>query len=1318
MKSSSKSKIKRIFTCVLSLVMFFTSISLSSVSVLTAYADLISDIVNTEDDSEEDSSSSVISDGDSPVILSETEQSDDSYDETKRIVGIETSSFDEDVEVRLYFWDYADELPDDSNTWAAYLTDPCDDVTVYGLDEEDSTVNLRIYDEEGTFVDITAEYVTEMDVQDNLTAVYLVFTLPAGFYVYDEITLNLSADSDNDKWPNADENLVVQSVIYSSQGEQYGDALYLTWAATTQSIDYVSDSDDTDTSNTSDDSADTEDEDDNTSDEESSDSADATITTDTYTVSTALLATSSEDVDVDSTDDYKWWFDIYYLNESDYHDVSKTSNFTTKYQFEFHNSEDLEANTVNIKIRADLLTLRNGNPVLPSDIGVPYGTPDDPVTGKSIPLNYYYVAGDSTTPLTYNEAEAAAKNGEEIYLVFFNYDTIASGSDLSVQVLYPTVDVMQVVDESTWSLDSTATVTKTQGEDTTTETQSGTPLTGDVDTKITLTSVTKTAYDSASLSYTPGLYTDKQVLKYITGDLPEEYSGDNFDNYIYVVWRITARGSATQAWTLSTEDVSYYLDADGNKVYGSVVGYSNVTTSNSNATKIGASGSTATSTKRTIYVDYYVVVAYDAESFDESNATIYNEADVTATPDDGNDPAQALTATAETEYHQYEWDYIGHVIGIEKKPYGVEYKPYYSVYEAGQESQVDTGSYYYYTKSYCRGYEFTHNISGADQIGVGDSTSLGEYVPYTWYSVTTMDDVIYAYPNGTAEGYMLTGDDYYFSSVTITQTDIGYDVWEDAPADPETATADIGAYYLDKDGNETTDLINQGIRIYAMFSNSDGEKDEEGWEHVACVEWNSTGVITYTFTDEDIAKEPYRIKVVHDTINYQTECEISVNLTLKYDSPNIIALQELYGEDLEKLVIEDISGVSGYYHSTAACTPGYELSDGQGYIQSATDSNYDSYSNHSPALDKYTSSAYPSLERLMMRDNATVILTSLEMNAASYKTSTSTNDAVNERVVVNYMLTAYEGYEVTDEDAVSMLKSIGVSLPERTEVVFYDLLPYGMHYDASVTPTAGRISSLANNTYKTNTRVWDTSNVTVTVDDSDIIENWNNTGRTLVAFHLVYTGDTDDGIYSSGMWYKGWGVSFQAYYNWTDLAVAQSENNIAAFMPDNMTDETEPIYGSDDKTYSMGEVPTGSSSDNYEPFEGADLNGDYANVDNSILYSTSGSSSDFATSTKSTITKLVKADADVVGDFSTTAVVDSEGYYTYEITISNGTTSVISDIVIYDYLEQALQDGRNELEESSGLFIDTENIPWYGTLVHIYTDQLEKEYGLAATVDY
>ena len=133
---------------------------------------------------------------------------------------------------------------------------------------------------------------------------------------------------------------------------------------------------------------------------------------------------------------------------------------------EFHTNQDLGEGSVEIRIPKVLLTYRDGTEILPADIAVPAGTPENPTDGKNTPFNYYE---------------------EEDELVFFNYKEMRSGSNAAFQVLYKNLAVMNIVDMTEWSLTPRIQVT-TEND---TETAELKPLTGRVDTYASLGSVTK-----------------------------------------------------------------------------------------------------------------------------------------------------------------------------------------------------------------------------------------------------------------------------------------------------------------------------------------------------------------------------------------------------------------------------------------------------------------------------------------------------------------------------------------------------------------------------------------------------------------------------------------------------------------------------------------------------------------------------------------------------------------------------------------------------------------------------------------------------------
>ena len=133
---------------------------------------------------------------------------------------------------------------------------------------------------------------------------------------------------------------------------------------------------------------------------------------------------------------------MYYINYSNA--LATTQNQTTldlvgngmtpmqnlKYQFEFHNSTDYEIGDASITIPRSLYIDRNGNPVNPTDIGVPAA----PAVSKASSFNYHVETVDGVE-----------------YLVFTNCKKIIAGSNNLIQIFYK-LDDMMTVDETSWDI--------------------------------------------------------------------------------------------------------------------------------------------------------------------------------------------------------------------------------------------------------------------------------------------------------------------------------------------------------------------------------------------------------------------------------------------------------------------------------------------------------------------------------------------------------------------------------------------------------------------------------------------------------------------------------------------------------------------------------------------------------------------------------------------------------------------------------------------------------------------------------------------------
>ncbi|MBS6398274.1 MAG: hypothetical protein KH452_14265, partial [Clostridiales bacterium] len=983
-------------------------------------------------------------------------------------------------------------------------------------------------------------------------------------------------------------------------------------------------------------------------------------------------ALSSDSIMPMSAEGQHWSFDAYYVNQDDKYHVEKTDDFNLKYQMEFHNSKDLKKGEVEIRIPAALLKYRDGREIRPSDIAVPCAGPDeDPIPSRSTPFNYYV---DEDTK----------------ELVFYNYKDIASGSNAAWQVLYKNLEIMEIVDDSKWELVPKITVTPTlsEGEELQPEEKTTQPLTGHINSQVELLSVSKTPHYEGGKSYSPGLYTEEQVERYISGELPNRYKGENFQKYRYVVWDVKVKGRGNQPWNLWVKDKP---SIDGSASGISIVGYRGVSspgyyappengytidkydfTQVKNGCKEAEWGSR-----------FYIVTAYPADEVIPNQTVLENTVDIRLEPFDEIDPVQEKSAEAQWSYADYDWIYSGNTIGIEKENYAT-YNGWLEVYKQAQEVNEDMGDFPFSTEAYFRGYELTHVTDSA-------KGELGSYQEGRKYTLTTVDDFMYLYPENKSpsEGTMLTSEDYYFTGVTITQTDRGYDVWEDRYADPE---------------QPDPEHISQNMVVYVMY---EGKTE---WTEVENVKWNDSGILSCTLTPDQLADKPWRVKVVHETTNYDTACRIDVKVRLRHTSPAMKALMIDYkNNQVNGATLEDISGVIGasyendvfldYHHDKTAGGPNYQ----------------------EPGLEEATKELYKSDAPednggglLLQRDSESKRLTGLEKHAASHKAVEVSNDPNNSRVLLNYSLTAYDGYRIYSQEGVNYLTG-KITSPGRNKVVFYDLLPYGVHLDPSREIVAGRITNLYSDNYINRPGSWDKSQVTVTVDsEKDITPNWENTGRTMVAFHVEYQG-ADPAVYTDEMWMEGWGVNFRAYYDWKDLDVVGKGENICAFMPE--TGDKNPLLGEpgevckDDGTDADG-VPL---TDEYAPFQGGDLNKDNVTGIENVLYAKAVAEEDIALASESKIEKLVRADADRFGIYGKSAVVEPDKGYTYDITVSNANGGTLKNIVVYDRLENAAKDRADA--DKKDIWRPFDNGSWHGTFKGVVTTGLE-ELGIKPVIYY
>ncbi|HBA46763.1 MAG TPA: hypothetical protein DCZ91_02965, partial [Lachnospiraceae bacterium] len=763
---------------------------------------------------------------------------------------------------------------------------------------------------------------------------------------------------------------------------------------------------------------------------------------------------------------------------------------------------------------------------------------------------------------------------------------------------------------------------------------------------------------------------------------------------------------------------------------------------------------------------FWVVTAYDAKEV-EANTTVKNDFTVKLHPVDGKDEDVIVEATPSTwSYKNYDWIYEGDIIGVTKKNGwnsandNIEYTGWLEAYKRAKAKGEDYGEIPFTVTGRMKGYEITHHVQGAD---------LGAYKEGTYYTLTTVDDFIYMYNGKGGENeHLLGADDYYFSSVTINQTDYGYDIYEDKEIVSERQAL-INAGKLQN--------FDSSVKVYAMYgkaADKTTKNENPTWELAAGdVMMDETGKASYVFDENQIAREPFRVKVEHDSIDYRTVCEIKLAVRIKAGSDAMQQIVNARNEGAEyevspQIQFENISGVIGTGHNADGSTTVFrhkeqaagEETEGEGSGEGnpdGEDSNEENTQNTHEGkaepngfnydgrneLKTQTQNLYEN--NLLVRDSASRTVTWLNMTSQANKKYTSNNDAKNNRVLVDYYLTAYDGYEIYDRSCLDYLKKSDQELisPGRKHVVFYDLLPYGMQFDASTPVTAGRIKELdSKGNYMTKTRSWDSTQVTVTVDpDKDIIQNYKGTGRTMVAFHIAYSGG-DSASYTSGKWIEGWGVSFRAYYEWKNMESinkVDANANLCAFMPDfnegyvDAINRSNPmLYGLRDSVYAdNGEIADAGKAAVYKDLlEGKTGAGGWrGNIDGNeaydkytvkendvevekwyrnVLYAEEKLNDYVSTSSESDIKKLVRADEDQFGTFRESTTVSEGGTYTYETTVSADEND-IQGIVIFDRLENAKVDRANPTDGKADPFSPFENADWTGKFLAVDLSALEKQ---------
>ncbi|MFV0364080.1 MAG: leucine-rich repeat protein [Suipraeoptans sp.] len=943
-----------------------------------------------------------------------------------------------------------------------------------------------------------------------------------------------------------------------------------------------------------------------------------------------------------------WSLSLNYIEEqSAYHALEYAEDYDgngikgtghVKYQVDFFTRQKLWANAVEIRIPSVIFTNRHGAAVLPTDIAIPRGTKDNPTVSASTRFNWYM---DDMT-------------GE---LVFFNYADILKGTTSGFQVLYSFAG-MDVIDGSEWTWKPKVKVIRDiLDENEEEEVSVGTEednvnlptLTGKVDTKTTLTSVSK------SVDGQGPIHSRAEVISYSyydkEEDMPTKYQGDGFFNHSYMKWRVYVRGEGNQpAQILIKDETIDTVDKDGNIVAGEVLGIKD--TRNSSFVPF-------TETKYDGYIgvilhnsknnyeytgEYIILVAYPKLA---TNTIVTNKITGLVNSMDNVDDDVHMSSTARAQWVEYKWPAEDGMFRVDKavvdttdtelNDQRVRHKgtleSWLEVYKTSKSAGQNLNGLKYTTFSSTLAFSHTHEITGpnAGKKKEGDNQ----------VETSTMDDAMFI-QSDTGTARMLTDSDYYYSSVFVRLEQANFDFFQDTLPLEESGPMDI----------------------YAMY------KEQTTWTLVATVPWSSS--MTYRFTDTQLAQEPWRVKAVNSTRNARTLTHIDVNVTMRHNSP---AMTTILSENPGYAYINNLAATTGRLYDGSKWTN----------VDFAWSSNQAVYGQLPalilPQVESINNNLYGG-KNYVFRNSASTQVGGINKSGHMRKGVHVNNSIGADRIEMRYTLDAYEGYNIYSEDGVNRIKRYGtdMAIQNRYEVVFYDLLPFGVVFDPSVNPSAGRATALGT----AGTVITATSDAQVELDfdaSRDVVSNYNGTGRTMITFRVAYTGaDPSTYISSFNKWITGWQITFGATCKNNYSGFLRTQENISAFMPGK--NDNRPLEVHSDIAYpDNGTYPDNS----YIDFGKGDLDND-GNKTESVMYAKVGIGQNTVLGYNAALSKTVKADDNDFGDPTQIAKVGLGEGYKYQVIYE--VADNVKDVVLFDRLENY----KNENLSNPNLASEV----WYG----------------------
>ena len=614
----------------------------------------------------------------------------------------------------------------------------------------------------------------------------------------------------------------------------------------------------------------------------------------------------------------------------------------------------------------------------------------------------------------------------------------------------------------------------------------------------------------------------------------------------------------------------------------------------------------------------------------------------------------------------------------------------------------------------------------------------------SYVNLVTADDILTAEPIGVCAGgsslyggsCILGPEDYCYTNAKIVVNERVYNIVED--------TSTYGASEISQDAliDNSGSPVDRDWHIYVSYEvDSNGNTVWVPYRTISMQDYlndtnysnenSGSNVLFLEFMQDE--RQPFRIKVEHNTIDYQSSVKMQITAAVKKESPALksgLPLRSYLYEkdDPDNIAFDDQAAKVDSFTLRLHNYAGFLVQknnladDGQGNIISTkekvltneTPKRYDLVNRQASAENtlipdnmKLTDENFVSAEAFSAQGEESTVkrvhdyvdLSRLERKSVAEKTSTLSNDLTHGRAHLTYRIAGFEGYQIDNayKENIDIIKG-NSSYTEpgtgRKKIYIYDFLPPGVEFEgysgSNEMPVAGFLTS--------NTDISDESNW-ITTDEQgnkligvsvDIVSesdpawaSWGGktNGRYLVRFTLTLPENPEDyTVVGGGDWFFGCGVRFTANVSWERYSTAKSVPNLALYVTDSETLGRQNTQVFMDNGNPVPRVNEKDIEDIYSPFRNtvndpylSNLDCDDTTPDTTYnrMYAKSMDLGDIARSSSTTVGKQVRANADTFALYSDRTCVIKGDEYTYNINVENQTSGAVSGLILYDIIENA-----------------------------------------------